>query len=68
MLCFVLILQEKIKNGCLDKAKIQDFRLEVNVMVNLKPHPNIIMLLGACTLNEDQLCLVTGICPRNFQE
>lgn len=46
---------------------MDDFRSEVQVMINLKPHPNIIMFVGACTLNE--LCLVTGKkFQRNFTE
>ena len=60
--CFFLTLKnffsEKIKNANL--TQIEDFKAEVQVMVNLKPHPNIVLPLGACTQNEEELCLVTG--------
>jgi hypothetical protein len=55
---FLIFFKEKLRNCT--TSQIEDFRAEVKVMVSLKPHPNVILSLGACTKSVQQLCLVTG--------
>jgi len=58
----VTVAIKKIKGELSDSA-LADFRSEVKVMQNLKPHPHIIQLLGAHTTDPKKLCLVTEYFP-----
>eukprot|EP01119_Soliformovum_irregulare_P013795 TRINITY_DN3709_c0_g3_i5.p1 TRINITY_DN3709_c0_g3~~TRINITY_DN3709_c0_g3_i5.p1 ORF type:complete len:420 (+),score=153.66 TRINITY_DN3709_c0_g3_i5:92-1351(+) len=53
---------KKLKVGNLSSQDIKDFAHEVRMMSRLR-HPNIIILLGACTKPE-KLCMVTELMPR----
>jgi serine/threonine protein kinase len=40
----------------------------VHVMKNIRPHPHIVQLLGACTQNANELCLVMEFCSNGSLE
>lgn len=56
------LFEEQMKSGAIDQEKIDDFRAEMQLMRSIKPHPNIIQVLGICTGREDELCIVTEYC------
>jgi len=53
---------KRLKEGMISASQLSEFQAEMRIMVNLKPHPNIIQLLGVCAQDENQLCTVTGFC------
>lgn len=52
---------KKLKNLEGDEALL-DWEKEVNVLMNLRPHPNLITFLGVC-MSPPNLALVTEFCP-----
>eukprot|EP01117_Protostelium_nocturnum_P000601 TRINITY_DN1068_c0_g1_i4.p1 TRINITY_DN1068_c0_g1~~TRINITY_DN1068_c0_g1_i4.p1 ORF type:complete len:734 (+),score=303.88 TRINITY_DN1068_c0_g1_i4:283-2202(+) len=53
-------VKKLIVEGALNDKALEDFRGEVSVMSGLR-HPNILLLMGACTLNPSNLMIVTEI-------
>lgn len=50
----------------IEEKQIMEFRKEVEVMMKLRPHANVLGLLGVCTQN--MLCLVTEYLPNGSLE
>src|SRR5690349_20526031 len=52
---------EMMKSGVIEDSKVQEFKNEMTLMQSIKPHPNIIQVLGTVT-QDTNLCLVTEYC------
>jgi serine/threonine protein kinase len=48
------------------KKQLIEFRKEVGIMMKLRPHANVLGLLGVCTRN--MLCIVTEYLPNGSLE
>ncbi|KAL6071243.1 Tyrosine-protein kinase abl1 [Balamuthia mandrillaris] len=54
----------KLLNNSLRQEQLQEFRKEVELMQNLRPHSNVVLLLGVCLHHpEHPLCIVTELLP-----
>ncbi len=45
---------ERLKPGTINSVQVKDFRSEIEVMKNIKPHPNILQLYGVCEESTDK--------------
>lgn len=45
----------------MNRTQMKNFKAEVNLMVGLRPHLNIVQFIGVCNNPEKPLCLITGI-------
>ncbi|KAL6054327.1 Tyrosine-protein kinase abl2 [Balamuthia mandrillaris] len=47
----------------LGEQELADFHKEIELMQNLRPHPNVVQLIGVCT-EADRICIVTEYLPQ----
>ncbi|KAL6063114.1 Tyrosine-protein kinase receptor [Balamuthia mandrillaris] len=48
----------------LKQEQLEEFQQEVELMQNLRPHSNVVLLLGVCVHPEHPLCIVTELLPK----
>ncbi|KAL6049247.1 Tyrosine-protein kinase abl1 [Balamuthia mandrillaris] len=48
----------------LTEEQLKEFRQEVELMQNLRPHSNVVLLLGVCLEEDHPLCIITELMPK----
>eukprot|EP01119_Soliformovum_irregulare_P023677 TRINITY_DN831_c0_g1_i1.p1 TRINITY_DN831_c0_g1~~TRINITY_DN831_c0_g1_i1.p1 ORF type:complete len:962 (-),score=191.64 TRINITY_DN831_c0_g1_i1:10-2895(-) len=48
--------------GTMNEQMLKDFEAEIQVMSNLRTHPNVVQFYGACFESEEKMCIVTEYC------
>eukprot|EP01119_Soliformovum_irregulare_P023682 TRINITY_DN831_c0_g1_i9.p1 TRINITY_DN831_c0_g1~~TRINITY_DN831_c0_g1_i9.p1 ORF type:complete len:935 (-),score=164.36 TRINITY_DN831_c0_g1_i9:10-2598(-) len=48
--------------GTMNEQMLKDFEAEIQVMMKIRSHPNIVQFLGACFESEEKMCIVTEYC------
>eukprot|EP01089_Gocevia_fonbrunei_P000345 TRINITY_DN10363_c0_g2_i1.p1 TRINITY_DN10363_c0_g2~~TRINITY_DN10363_c0_g2_i1.p1 ORF type:complete len:249 (-),score=43.00 TRINITY_DN10363_c0_g2_i1:561-1286(-) len=56
------VVVKKLSNQSLNEEQIEEFRSELTILMNLRPHGNLVQFLGAC-FTIPNLCLVTEYLP-----
>lgn len=49
---------KQLHQQSMDEAQLKEFRDEIDLMMNLRPHRNVVPLLGVCTNPKTPFCLV----------
>jgi len=55
-------IKQLLREEALNPAQVEEFHREATLMVTIKPHQNVLKLLGVCMEPENPLAIVTEFC------